>query len=199
VEDAPLGITSEPSGAITCAHTRCSRQSPQRIESGKSPCSSMPASVRILILRTLSHPEDTVTPPRSVRTFCCDQPATAGPLGVSSPLLSKPQPKNIKKNQPGGRAGEEKREIRQGGPAVALLVAEQNVWTTAGDTDILRMRYVRRIKILTEAGIEEHGDFHFDLWGDWRLQRVMARTIAPDGSEVDAKGASSTKSPTRGS
>lgn len=70
-----------------------------------------------------------------------------------------------------------------GAPAVVLLRAARYEWQ---DIQMLRVNYFSRVKVLTEAGIEDQGDFTYNLYGDWRIKEVEARTILPDGTEVDA-------------
>jgi hypothetical protein len=75
-----------------------------------------------------------------------------------------------------------------GAPAVALLKCQQI--TQELDlihAQIFRIEYVRRIKILTQAGVEGYSDFRQNYFGNWRIQKVQARTVLPDGTEVDAK------------
>jgi hypothetical protein len=72
----------------------------------------------------------------------------------------------------------------KGAPAVVLLEAQEYEWE---GLEFLRDRYFRRLKILTEDAIEEHGSFRYTLYGDWRVKEVDARTILPDGTVIDAK------------
>jgi hypothetical protein len=73
----------------------------------------------------------------------------------------------------------------KGAPAVVLLEAQQTEW----DENLIfrRIHYYQRIKILHEDGIERYGDYDLQLWGDWRVKKVEARTILPDGTVVDAE------------
>lgn len=71
-------------------------------------------------------------------------------------------------------------------PAVALLSQRQDEWFLAGDAYALRSQTLRRVKILTPAGVEKNGDYTMELLGDWRVKKVEARTVLPDGSIVDA-------------
>lgn len=70
-----------------------------------------------------------------------------------------------------------------GAPAVLLLNAEQNQWE---EINRIRMNYFRRLKILTEDGIEDYADFEYNLQGGWRIKKAEARTVLPDGTVVDA-------------
>ncbi len=75
-----------------------------------------------------------------------------------------------------------------GSPAVMLFKSQQI--TQELDlihAQIFRIEYVRRIKILTPAGVEGYSDFRQNYFGNWRIQKVQARTVLPDGTEVDAK------------
>jgi len=69
-----------------------------------------------------------------------------------------------------------------GAPAVVLLAGEQTAWYP----EFATRREVRRIKILTEAGIHEYSDYQATWWGEVRLGKIEARTILPDGTIVDA-------------
>jgi hypothetical protein len=73
----------------------------------------------------------------------------------------------------------------KGAPAVVLLEAQQIEW----DENLIfrRIHYYQRIKILEEAGIDRWGDYELALWGDWRVKKVEARTVLPDGTVVDAE------------
>lgn len=68
-----------------------------------------------------------------------------------------------------------------GAPAVVLLDAEQYDYQ---DT-FVRTRAARRVKILSEAGAR-WADYEMTFYGEWRLGKIHARTILPDGTEVDA-------------
>jgi len=72
----------------------------------------------------------------------------------------------------------------KGAPAVVLLEAQEYEWE---GLEFLRDRYFRRLKILTEDAIEDYGSFQYELYGNWRVKEVDARTILPDGTVVDAK------------
>jgi hypothetical protein len=86
--------------------------------------------------------------------------------------------------------GEAERALREvpgspGAPAVVLLEATQLRWQ---GLETVRIRYLRRVKVLTEDGVEDYGDFSYTLYGDARLQTATARTLLPDGTAVDAAG-----------
>lgn len=70
-----------------------------------------------------------------------------------------------------------------GAPAVVLFNGSQRDW--AG-VNLVRQTKFRRVKILTQAGVENASDYTLNLLGDWRVQKVEARTILPDGTIVDA-------------
>ena len=76
-------------------------------------------------------------------------------------------------------------EFAQGAPAVVLLEVEQNEWESV-NLEFKRLRIFRRVKILDESGIEDHGNYSLTLIGDWRVQGIDARTVNPDGEEFDA-------------
>ena len=67
-----------------------------------------------------------------------------------------------------------------GAPAVVLLDAVQD------GPHYLRHR---RVKILTEGGVQAHGDYRLSLRGKWTILEVKARTVLPDGTIVDATDA----------
>lgn len=69
-----------------------------------------------------------------------------------------------------------------GAPAVVLLNVVQTEWSEDG-----YQRHVvhRRVKLLTPEGVASHGSARFELTGDWRVKRVLARTILKDGTVVD--------------
>ena len=69
-----------------------------------------------------------------------------------------------------------------GAPAVVLLAGEQTAWYP----EFAVRREVRRIKILTEAGVHDYSDYQTSWWGEVRPGHVKARTILPDGTVVDA-------------
>lgn len=69
-----------------------------------------------------------------------------------------------------------------GAGAVVLLHAEQYEW----EDNFVRTRFARRVKILTEAGASDNGDYGTTYYGEWRVGKVKARTLLPDGTEVDA-------------
>lgn len=70
-----------------------------------------------------------------------------------------------------------------GAPAVLLLNAEQNHWE---EINRIRLNYFRRLKILTEDGVEDYADFEYNLQGGWRIKKAEARTVLPDGTVIDA-------------
>ena len=76
----------------------------------------------------------------------------------------------------------------KGAPAVVLLSAEQHEYVEAGDQVTERIHTYRRVKILTQAGVEEYADFGRKLYGDWRIQKIEARTstltVAPRKREI---------------
>ncbi len=71
----------------------------------------------------------------------------------------------------------------EGAPAVVLLEAEQNRWE---EVNRIRTDYFRRVKLLTDGGVADYADFSYELLGSWRVKKVSARTVLPDGTEVDA-------------
>ncbi|HEX6853170.1 MAG TPA: DUF3857 domain-containing protein [Candidatus Polarisedimenticolaceae bacterium] len=73
-----------------------------------------------------------------------------------------------------------------GAPAAMLLYAEQRQLLVESDDLLQRVHVYRRVKILDAAGVEDYGDFEFEAYGRWRLQKVEARTVLPDGKIVDA-------------
>ncbi|HEX6853425.1 MAG TPA: DUF3857 domain-containing protein, partial [Candidatus Polarisedimenticolaceae bacterium] len=73
-----------------------------------------------------------------------------------------------------------------GSPAVVLLEAEQIEQSLEDDGQwIQHIAYVRRVKILTPAGVDAYSDFGLDL-ETGRVNKVSARTVLPDGTVVDA-------------
>lgn len=75
-----------------------------------------------------------------------------------------------------------------GAPAVVLFQGRQI--TQESDlihTQIYRIEDVRRVKILTQPGIESYANYRYTFYGAWRIHKVQARTILPDGTIVDAK------------
>lgn len=74
-----------------------------------------------------------------------------------------------------------------GAPAVVLLQAEQLEQQVAADDVRQRIAFYRRVKILTQAGVEEYSSWSQSYFGRWRLEKLQARTILPDGREIDAK------------
>ena len=72
----------------------------------------------------------------------------------------------------------------KGAPAVVLMEAKQYEWE---GLEFVRDRYFRRLKILSEDAIEDYGSFQYELYGNWRVKEVDARTILPDGTVVNAK------------
>lgn len=75
-----------------------------------------------------------------------------------------------------------------GAPAVLLVDAEQQTQNSDFTfSQVVRIERFQRIKILTQKGVESYSDYRRVLLGDWRVQKIQARTILPDGSIVDAK------------
>lgn len=74
--------------------------------------------------------------------------------------------------------------------AVVLLDALRIDWTgeRGSERDIFR-----RVKILSQDAVDEYGDFKYTLRGDWRVTKAEARTILPDGTEIDASDAVNTE------
>ena len=68
-----------------------------------------------------------------------------------------------------------------GAPAVVLLEARQNEWVDIKSTSFLRARYFRRLKVLTEAGVEPWGDFIYELYGDWHREEFDVANHAAGG------------------
>lgn len=68
-----------------------------------------------------------------------------------------------------------------GAPAVVLLDAKQYEF----EENFVRVRTTRRLKILAEAG-SRWGDYTMSFYGEARMGKIHARTILPDGTEVDA-------------
>jgi len=68
-------------------------------------------------------------------------------------------------------------------PAIVLLEALQNQWE---GFSFVRVHYYRRVKITGQEGVERYGDFVYQLYGDWRVRAVEARTVLPGGEEIDA-------------
>ena len=110
-------------------------------------------------------------------------PAVAEKKKIQDLLLSHEFP-------PVGEAERKLAEVpfAKGAPAAVLLAARQCQWTWLDSDLMLSMQEVRRVKILTEAGVKSHGDLKFDLYGSWRVKKVEARTVLPDGTVVDASG-----------
>jgi hypothetical protein len=75
-----------------------------------------------------------------------------------------------------------------GAPAVVLLDAEmQTQQPDFAASQVVHIERFRRVKILTQAGVEHYADYLTRLEGDWRVNKVAARTVLPDGTVVDAK------------
>lgn len=73
-----------------------------------------------------------------------------------------------------------------GAPAVILLEAQQHEQSFQEDGQILqRIVYFRRTKVLTAAGVENWSDFRMEVPGGERVNKVKARTLLPDGSEIE--------------
>lgn len=73
----------------------------------------------------------------------------------------------------------------KGASAVVLLSGEQSRWE-----DSLKFQRVvmhRRVKILTADGVDDYGDYSLSLRGDWRIKKILARTVLPDGTIVDGQ------------
>jgi hypothetical protein len=74
-----------------------------------------------------------------------------------------------------------------GAPAVVLFEGEEIYFDKpATGAAVTRTTYQRRIKILDESGIEEYGDFVDTYDKDIEDLKVRARTVLPDGTEIDA-------------
>ncbi len=73
-----------------------------------------------------------------------------------------------------------------GAPAVVLLSVRQDQWEARGSQLTKNVQYFRRVKILTQAGVEKYGNFKSFLFGDLRPETVKGRTILPDGTIVSA-------------
>lgn len=66
-------------------------------------------------------------------------------------------------------------------PAVVLLTARQQQW----ERTFSRVHLYYRIKILSEDGVEEYGDYTQGLVGDWRVKKIEARTVLPGGEVIE--------------
>lgn len=75
-------------------------------------------------------------------------------------------------------------EFAKGAPAVRILEYREHEWD---GLRTLRTRWFHRTKILTEDGVEEHGNFTYILGSGVRIGKLEARTILPDGTVLDAK------------
>lgn len=74
-----------------------------------------------------------------------------------------------------------------GAPAVILFEGEEYYFAKpATGAALTRTIYQYRIKILDESGVEEYGDFFQTYNADIEGLKVRARTILPDGTEIDA-------------
>ncbi len=75
-----------------------------------------------------------------------------------------------------------------GAPAVVLFEGEKIFFDRpATGAPVTRTIYQRRVKILTEDGVEETGDFKRLFHPETENLKVKARTILPDGIVVDAR------------
>lgn len=75
-----------------------------------------------------------------------------------------------------------------GAPAAVLVDAEmQTQEANIENQQTVQIEKFRRVKILTQAGVDNDADFSMTLFGDWRVDKVEARTVLPDGTVVDAK------------
>ncbi len=72
----------------------------------------------------------------------------------------------------------------KGAPAVVLFKAKQAKWDER--LDFQRIAMHRRVKLLDASAAENYGDYVLELRGDWRVKKVKARTILPDGQIVEA-------------
>jgi hypothetical protein len=70
-------------------------------------------------------------------------------------------------------------------PAVVLVNALQK---EVYELEFVKNTYLRRIKILTDEGIERYSVFEYNIHSSSRVQQIRARTILPDGTEIDATG-----------
>jgi hypothetical protein len=75
------------------------------------------------------------------------------------------------------------------GAAAVVLVEDETQTQDPNFTSlrIVRIERFRRVKILTQAGVEAAADYRHTLIGDWRVSKVDAQTILPDGTVVAAK------------
>lgn len=74
-----------------------------------------------------------------------------------------------------------------GAPAVYLLEGEQHEYRQiSADIAHTSTIYIRRLKILEDSGVETYSDFTVSFFRDTLIDRVEARTVLPDGSEIDA-------------
>lgn len=70
--------------------------------------------------------------------------------------------------------------------AAVLLNAQQVEQVVATKDMSERIQFYRRVKILSSAGVERYGRWSMSIFGRWRLEKAMARTVLPDGTVVDA-------------
>jgi hypothetical protein len=77
----------------------------------------------------------------------------------------------------------------KGAPAVVLQDVLQHRWDrVSGDVYYTRIDMHRRVKILTQAGVERASDWSYAGAGDLEVQKVLARTVLPDGkTTLDAE------------
>jgi len=78
----------------------------------------------------------------------------------------------------------------KGAPAVVLQDVLQHRWDIIQGLATLytRIDHHRRLKILSQAGVELFADYtYFGMAGDEEIQKVLARTVLPDGSEIKAQ------------
>ncbi len=78
----------------------------------------------------------------------------------------------------------------RGAPAVVLQDVVQHRWDRIPGLEHLytRIDHHRRLKILTQAGVEQFADYtYFGMAGDEEIQKILARTVLPDGQEVKAQ------------
>ena len=74
-----------------------------------------------------------------------------------------------------------------GAPAVVLFEGEHLYYAKpATGAWVTRTTYHRRVKILDEGGVDEYGDFSRSFGRKIEDLVVRARTVLPDGTEIDA-------------